>query len=116
MRFAKFVRIIGLFAFVFAGLLPLSNARAADDKILHIIYNQDIRTSDPAIAYETETWPTASLFYIGLVKMKDSSTPEPALAESWKVSDDGTTYTFTLRDGIKFSNGRDITTDDIKYS
>src|SRR5438128_12272947 len=112
MRFTKAIRVIALFAFVLVGVLPRSIARA-DDKILHIIYNQDIRTSDPAIAYETETWPTASLFYIGLVKMKDASTPEPALAESWKVSDDGTTYTFTLRDGIKFSNGRDITTDDV---
>src|SRR5260221_1857853 len=116
MRFAKLIRVLALLAFVSAWMLPLGTARAADDKILHIIYNQDMRTSDPHIAYETETWPTASLFYIGLVKMKDASTPEPALAESWKVSDDGTTYTFTLRDGIKFSNGRDITTDDVKYS
>src|SRR5689334_19625229 len=116
MRFAKVIRVIALFAFAFVGMMPHSTTHAADDNILHIIYNQDIRTSDPAIAYETETWPTASLFYVGLVKMKDASTPEPALAASWKISDDGTTYTFTLRDGIKFSNGRDITTDDVKYS
>jgi ABC-type transport system substrate-binding protein len=116
MRYAKIIKVFALLVLVSVWMLPLGAARAADDKILHIIYNQDIRTSDPAIAYETETWPTASLFYIGLVKMKDASTPEGALAESWKISDDGTTYTFTLRDGIKFSNGRDITADDIKYS
>ena len=75
-----------------------------------------MRTSDPAIAYETETYPTASLFNVGLVKMKDSSTPAPALAESWTVSPDGTTYIFKLRDGLKFSNGRALTTDDVLYS
>jgi ABC-type transport system substrate-binding protein len=110
------LRLLTLLAFLSAWMFSLNTARAADEKVLHIIYSQDMRTSDPHIAYETETWPTASLFYIGLVKMKDASTPEPALAASWKISDDGTTYTFTLRDGIKFSNGRAITTDDVKYS
>lgn len=112
----RYLRLLALLVFLSAWLLSFGTVHAADEKVLHIIYNQDMRTSDPHIAYETETWPTASLFYVGLVKMKDASTPEPALAESYKISDDGTTYTFTLRDGIKFSNGRDITTDDVKYS
>src|SRR5579859_4330796 len=112
----RLVRVVLLLALVASSALALGKVNAQGDKILHIIYDQDMRTSDPAIAYETETWPTASLFYVGLVKMKDASTPAPALAASWKVSDDGTTYTFTLRDGLKFSNGRDLTTDDVKYS
>jgi ABC-type transport system substrate-binding protein len=89
---------------------------AQEDKTLRILSNADIRTSDPHSAYETETWPTASLFYVGLVKLQDAGTPIPALAESWTVSDDGTVFTFTLREGLKFSNGRDITTEDVKYS
>ena len=91
-------------------------AHAQDDKTLHIVLNPDMRTSDPHVAYETETWPTASLFYVGLVRLQDPSTPIPALADSWTVSDDGTIYTFHLRDGVKFSNGRDITADDVIYS
>src|SRR6185295_18684292 len=70
----------------------------------------------PHIAYETETWPTASLFYVGLVKLKDPSTPIPALAESWTVDPEGKIYTFKLRPGLKFSNGRELTTEDVKYS
>lgn len=88
----------------------------AQDNILRLVLSQDMRTSDPHIAYETETWPMSSLFYVGLVKLKDSGTPIPALAESWTISDDGTVFTFKLRPGLKFSNGRDLTADDVKYS
>jgi peptide/nickel transport system substrate-binding protein len=109
-------RITILLMVVLSLLLSLATVHAQGDNILHIVLNPDMRTSDPHIAYETETWPTASLFYVGLVKLDDSSSPIPALAESWTISDDGLVYTFTLRDGIKFSNGRDITADDVKYS
>lgn len=88
----------------------------AQDNILRIVLSQDMRTSDPHVAYETETWPMASLFYVGLIKLQDAGTPIPALAESWTVSEDGTVYTFKLREGLKFSNGRDLTTEDVKYS
>jgi ABC-type transport system substrate-binding protein len=104
---------------VFAVLLALSVGivHAQDDNILHILSNADIRTSDPHIAYETETWPTAALFYIGLVRWSEDNTEVvPALAESYEISEDGLTYTFTLREGIKFSNGRDITAADVKWS
>lgn len=40
----------------------------------------------------------------------------PGLAESWTKSDDGLTYTFTLRDGLKFSDGSPVTPDDVKFS
>jgi ABC-type transport system substrate-binding protein len=107
---------VALLVFLVFHLLSLVTVQAQDDNVLRILSNADIRTSDPHIAYETETWPTASLFYVGLVKLQDAGTPIPALAESWTVSDDGTVFTFVLREGIKFSNGRDITPEDVKYS
>ena len=87
-------------AFLMLLLLVLSLSVSgvnAQDNILHIVLSQDMRTSDPHIAYETETWEMSSLFYVGLVKLQDAGTPIPALAESWTVSDDGTVYTFKLR-------------------
>lgn len=40
----------------------------------------------------------------------------PGLATEWDISDDGMTYTFTIREGVKFSDGTDMTVDDIKWS
>jgi peptide/nickel transport system substrate-binding protein len=40
----------------------------------------------------------------------------PSLAEKWEESEDGLTYTFTLRPGLKFHNGDPLTTDDVKFS
>ncbi|MBK8026849.1 MAG: ABC transporter substrate-binding protein [Chloroflexi bacterium] len=91
-------------------------AMAQGDNIIHVVSLFDIRTADPHVAYEVETWTTIGLFYRGLVEMETTDTVAPALAESWTVSDDGLVYTFTLREGVMFSNGRAITADDGKYS
>jgi len=50
--------------------------------------------------------------------MKPTSTGDliPAVAEDYTVSDDRMTYTFTLREGVKFHNGETVTAEDVKYS
>jgi peptide/nickel transport system substrate-binding protein len=54
--------------------------------------------------------------YETLVKQDQDGKIVPGLAESWTVSDDGKTYTFKLRDGVKFTNGADFTADDAVFS
>lgn len=55
--------------------------------------------------------------YNGLVKTDVTATGiEPALAESWEVTEDGLTYTFAIREGVKFSDGSDLSVDDIVWS
>jgi peptide/nickel transport system substrate-binding protein len=50
----------------------------------------------------------------GLVRANATATAvEPALAERWTASRDGLTYTFTLRDGVRFHNGKPVTADDV---
>lgn len=61
---------------------------------------------------------TSELLYDGLTRAdpKGGPTIQPALAESWKVSDGGRTYTFKLRPGVKFSNGDPLTAEDVKFT
>lgn len=51
-----------------------------------------------------------------LVETQDAPTPQPAVAKSWTVSDDSLTWTFALREGVKFSNGDPLTCEDVKFS
>jgi peptide/nickel transport system substrate-binding protein/oligopeptide transport system substrate-binding protein len=52
----------------------------------------------------------------GLVQFDKNLNVVPAIASSWQVSPDGLTYRFTLRRGVKFHNGRQVTADDFIYS
>lgn len=54
--------------------------------------------------------------YEGLFKLTDKGKVDKLLAEDYKVSDDGLTYTFTLRPGVTFHSGRKLTSKDVKYS
>ncbi|PYE43533.1 peptide/nickel transport system substrate-binding protein/oligopeptide transport system substrate-binding protein [Rhizobium sp. PP-F2F-G20b] len=82
-----------------------------------ITYKDDIATLDPAIGYDWVNWSMIKSLYSRLMDYK-SGTPElvPSLAETFEVSPDGLTYTFKLRKGVKFSNGRDVVASDVKYS
>ncbi len=52
------------------------------------------------------------------IQANDDGTSEiiPSLAKSWDVSDDGLTYTFTLEEGVKYTNGADLTASDVLYT
>ncbi|WP_053382811.1 ABC transporter substrate-binding protein [Leucobacter celer] len=54
--------------------------------------------------------------YEGLVELDQSGEIVPLLAEEWTVSEDRKTYTFTLQEGVTFSNGDEFTADDVKFS
>ncbi|MEM7113115.1 MAG: ABC transporter substrate-binding protein [Chloroflexota bacterium] len=56
------------------------------------------------------------LLYSGLVRLTPELQVVPDLAENWAVSEDGTVYTFTLREGLMFANERPLTTADVVYS
>jgi ABC-type transport system substrate-binding protein len=82
-----------------------------------VTYNDDVSTLDPAIGYDWQNWSMIKSLFDGLMDYEPGTTVlTPDLAESYTVSDDGLTYTFTLRPGVKFHNGRELVAADIKYS
>ena len=54
--------------------------------------------------------------FSGLVRLDDNLEPAPDIAQRWEVSDDGRTYTFYLRQDVKFQDGREVKAEDFKYS
>ena len=78
----------------------------------------DPKTLDPADAYDTASGEVIFSIYEGLITYKgaDTETFYPSLATDWSVSNDSLTWTFNLRENVKFSNGNDFTAEDVKYS
>lgn len=115
--YGKGFRLFVLLAFLLFGIFGFFSVNAQDDNTLHVTSLSDANSLDPAIGYDTVSWSVESLVYRGLVGYdEDGVTIIPVLAEKYEASEDGLTYTFTLREGVKFSNGREITADDVKYS
>jgi len=70
----------------------------------------------PPNAAERNADNVASQIFEGLTWVNDEGEVVPALAESWEISEDGTEYTFTLRQGVKFHNGEDFDAQDVLTS
>ena len=78
--------------------------------------SQDLPGLDPHPSTSTITYQVLSLVYQGLVDFDRDLKIKPVLAESWKISPDGKQWTFALRKGVKFHNGRAMTASDVKFS
>ncbi|MFN7104797.1 MAG: ABC transporter substrate-binding protein, partial [Pseudorhizobium sp.] len=75
------------------------------------------KSLDPHTVTATNDFRILVNVYDGLVRFKDGTLEiEPALAESWDISEDGKTYTFTLRQGVKFHDGSDFTAEAVKFN
>jgi len=73
-------------------------------------------TLDPAISSDLSSHTYVNQIFSGLVYLDEELKPSPDIADEWQISEDRTVYTFTLRQGIKFHSGREVTAHDFKYS
>lgn len=71
---------------------------------------------DPAQATESTVFTINGLIFDTLVEVRPDGSLAPSLAEEWKISADELSYTFKIRKGVKFHNGREMTADDVKYT
>ncbi len=78
--------------------------------------NTDPFTLDPAAASEATSAGYVMQIFSGLIQLDDSLNPAPDLASGWKTDSTGKVFTFTLRQGAKFQDGRAVTAEDVKYS
>ncbi len=83
---------------------------------LYYRLNTDPTTLDPALIVDVTGGYISAKIFNGLVKLDEQLNVVPDIAESWKISDDGTTYIFHLKKNVRFSNKREVTAEDFKYS
>ena len=82
-----------------------------------VTYQNDVATLDPAIGYDWQNWSMIKSLFDGLMDYEPGTTElKTDLAKDYEISDDGLTYTFHLREGVTFHNGREMVASDVKYS
>ena len=97
----------------FTLLTPDPTQASSDD--IFVLLSEEPDTLDPALHTGPVTGPINSLFG-GLVRLDDNMNVVPDIARDWRVSGDGTVYTFDLRYNAYFHNGDWATTEDVVYS
>ncbi|MCG8273393.1 ABC transporter substrate-binding protein [Aquamicrobium sp. NLF2-7] len=102
---------------VSGGAAPAFAATPADTLVQAWAFDDTI-TLDPAESFELSPAEFIGNTYDMLVRLDidDTTKVKPGIAESWEISDDGLTYTFKLKPGIKFASGNPITAEDVAWS
>lgn len=89
---------------------------SSDEKEIKIAFDTAPPTLDSHISTAAATREMSRPIYEGLVVLDSEYSPQPMLAESWDISEDGLTITFNLREGVKFHNGNEMTAEDVVAS
>lgn len=70
----------------------------------------------PAFPHGGDTRIIAAKIFEGLISYNTDLEPQPGLAKSWEISNDGLTYTFTLQDGVHWNDGKEFSSADVVFS
>jgi oligopeptide transport system substrate-binding protein len=91
-------------------------ATAAAEQVITVNWGAEPPSLDPGLATDVTSGTIILNIMDPLVRLGDDLEPVPSAAESWDVSEDGKTVTFTLRDDLKWTNGQKVTAKDFVYS
>ena len=96
-----------------AFVINIQNVQAAS-----LVIAEDVppQTFDPTQSSQIRTWYTWQFVYEGLVKAELDGRIVPVIASEWSVDESNTVYDFTLRDGVKFSDGSPVVPEDVVFS
>ena len=107
-----------LVASLLSGLAASSPAAAKEKVVFHVgMLGEGVDSLNPFLGFQAPSYEMWGLTYDYLTgyTMKDMS-PAPGLASKWTTSSDGKTWTFTVRSGVKFSDGVPLTAADVAYT
>jgi peptide/nickel transport system substrate-binding protein len=104
-------------AFLALGSAFAGGRQAAPSRgnVFNVALHADIVSLDPAFSYDAATSNVVSQIVERLLAYNDQDELVPNIAESWKATDN-TTYVYTIRKDVKFSDGSPVTTDDVLFS
>lgn len=97
---------------------PAGNNKELESEldVLHVGYQVDPEGLDPHRTAAASTFSITNNIYDTLVDANEKWEINPRLAKSWKISEDGMEILFELRDDVKFHDGKELTSMDVKYS
>ncbi|WP_342599495.1 peptide ABC transporter substrate-binding protein [Psychrobacillus sp. FSL H8-0483] len=85
------------------------------EKVLYLNNGNEPTSFDPSIGFDAVSWSALNNLMEGLVRLSKDHVAEEATAEKIDISEDGLTYTFTIRDNAKWSNGDPVVASDFVY-
>src|SRR6266446_7444300 len=96
------------------GLTPAASRAAGKDFVIGL--SGDATSLNPVVATDGQSYITEWPLFDSLVELDQSLNVKPLLAESWEVSRDGLTYTFKLKRGVKWHDGKPFTARDVAFT
>ena len=108
---------IGLTALMMTTVLAsCSGGDSSENKIVYNISEEE-QTIDPGLNQSLNAGTLIQNSFEGLTRINpETKKPDPAAAEKWEISEDGTVYTFHLRQGMKWSDGQPVTAKDFQFA
>ena len=88
----------------------------AVEKILYLNNGEEPTSFDPSVGFNSVSWSAVNNLMEGLTRLSEDHLAVEATAEKIDVSDDGLTYTFTIRDNAKWSNGDPVVAGDFVFA
>lgn len=111
-----FLLVFGLALSSFVAL-GAETPREGGTVVIPAPYGGSITSLDPALSNRNQSTLVFRNIFENLVEIQPNTLEViPGVAKDWDVSEDGLTYTFYLREGVKFHNGSEVTASDVKYT
>ena len=106
------------FALLFPTLLQITGCNYQDRNAntLHLTLEADPITLDPALITDVRSGRISALLFNTLFSYDPQLQLKPDLIQTYRISPDGKTYHFELKEGVLFSNGKTLTAEDVKFS